>query len=235
MTTFGQSRAAGRRRRSGRAPTCPASSSPARSARASPGLQEARHPGQLRARSTAPATTRAILARHIAGDALRGRDRAPGRRARTTSLVPAARGDPRARAVAPEGLPRAGRSRSTRRRRRATRGSCRSPTSLDGLRGRRCPGDDGRGGRDGVHLPGRCTCAGRDDLRGHAAGLDPLLHFARRSTSPRWPRPSTASPGSRRSPAGCRADGVGWFDTRRASRIRLHPYRLAVDGYPGMG
>ena len=68
-----------------------------------------------------------ILARHIAetrfGVAIDRPLVAPGRH----RPVPPARGDPRPRAVAPEGVPRAGASRSARTA-SATRGSCRSCT-----------------------------------------------------------------------------------------------------------
>ena len=68
--------------------------------------------------------------------------------------VPAARGDLRARAVAPEGVPRAACSRSRRTTGSATRASCRSCTRSTAMTAGR-DRDDGRGRRDRGALPGR--------------------------------------------------------------------------------
>ena len=90
------------------------------------GPQEARHPVELRARSTGTATT-AASSPGTSPRALRHVDRPP--LIEVADVVPTcSRGDPRARAVAPEGVPRArglGLGRTTAS---ATRASCRSPT-----------------------------------------------------------------------------------------------------------
>ena len=114
VATFGAGEAAGRDAVLGERDACPASTSRARSARRRRASRStASRPTP--ARSTGRGTTALILARHIAETHSASSTDRPLVEAADLRRLPAARGDARARAVAPEGVPRARRLGLARR------------------------------------------------------------------------------------------------------------------------
>ncbi len=165
VATFGASELPAARRPGGRAPRCPACSSPARIGQGAKGLRgTASRP--TRGPSTAPATTRGSSPAHIARTRVRRGAGSTGDRARTPSIgFVAARAGRGARAVPPARLPRprpdrrSGR-RLARRRRPAARPRAR-------LRAGRTRRGDPRGRRQRGDLPGPLHAASAGRRREH--------------------------------------------------------------------